>query len=807
MISSSRRIVRINTDETDGFESAFNGQAFIVGSRGSVATDGQSAFELSNAFNSIFNNNLISSANTGATIDISGRLALVRNFNGATISADGGDDANGTAINISGRAAIVNSGLIEADFNGVNFTGVDARGLLNNNRSGVIQSDSRAVNVDGEGVRINNFGTILGTGNQRNGTIYVDDPANNYRIINQFSGTIDAGEGNDGAGISASLSTEEDVSARIVNRGTIEGRGNAGAGGATAGDGIRLETVRDGGALGANTGTFVGSVVNTGDIFSEGANGTVAGFRAVNGVNFQGSLVNGRGGEISGTQNGVYFGTGDHEGGRVVNAGVISSDSRAFNIDGEGLTVINRGRIIGTGDQRNGTVYVDESGNNFSLINRRNGEIDTGEGNLGAGFSAEIAEAGTDFEIVNSGSILGRGNAGAGAATAGDGIRLERTRVDGALDGTTSGIFTGTITNSGLVASEGANGTVAGVRVVNGVSFQGALVNTASGTIEGVQNGVYFGNPVPAGGGDHSGGVLANAGVIASGSRALNIDGDGLTVINSGQIIGTGDQRNGTIYGDETANDFIIINLEDGVVDAGAGNNGSSVSLQVDALINAIVVNEGVFQGQGDSDSANVIGHGLRFNPSENGATFGGAVLNTGVIAGSADSALANGISIEGITAAAVFANFGTVTGLEVAVNASTANGVNFINGGAIDGDVILSSADDIFVLINGGTIDGVVDAGDGSDTLSLSGFTAEEAEALLASDQFAGFETVLVGENAFDFEALQGAIGNEGNSALDNLEVLVTAADAAFGTDNGAIVTSLLDARIDTPAEDFLFG
>ncbi|MEO0851382.1 MAG: hypothetical protein AAFY04_08245, partial [Pseudomonadota bacterium] len=69
------------------------------------------------------------------------------------------------------------------------------------------------------------------------------------------------------------------------------------------------------------------------------------------------------------------------------------------------------------------------------------------------------------------------------------------------------------------------------------------------------------------------------------------------------------------------------------------------------------------------------------------------------------------------------------------------------------------------------------------------------------------GFETVLVGENAFDFEALQGAIGNEGNSALDNLEVLVTAADAAFGTDNGAIVTSLLDARIDTPAEDFLFG
>ena len=131
------------------------------------------------------------------------------------------------------------------------------------------------------------------------------------------------------------------------------------------------------------------------------------------------------------------------------------------------------------------------------------GLIDAGAGNEGAGFSVELSADGNDFEINNSGTIQGRGNAAAGLTTAGDGIRLERGRVAGALDGTTTGLFTGTITNSGLIDSEGANGTVAGIRVVNGVSFQGTLNNEEGGVISGLQNGLYFGNPTPAGGGDH----------------------------------------------------------------------------------------------------------------------------------------------------------------------------------------------------------------------------------------------------------------------------------------------------------------
>ena len=118
------------------------------------------------------------------------------------------------------------------------------------------------------------------------------------------------------------------------------------------------------------------------------------------------------------------------------NAGVISSGSRALNIDGTGLVVNNTGEIVGTGDQRNGTVYADSTAQDFTLNN--DGLIDAGQGNLGAGFSTELSDKGNDFDINNTGTIQGRGTADAGAATAGDGLRFERTRVNGVLDGTTT---------------------------------------------------------------------------------------------------------------------------------------------------------------------------------------------------------------------------------------------------------------------------------------------------------------------------------------------------------------------------------
>jgi len=712
--------VNISSAVRGTIASLFNFQAFNVTPTGAITIDGDVDAAL-----------LINDAN----IDVLNEGSIV-----AT-------NATGTAISVrdGGSATIDNVAFISGGFNGVYFSEDQTDSVLNN--SGSILSDSRALNIDGIGLTVNNSGAIVGTGNQRNGTVYADSTAQDF-TLNNF-GLIDAGADFEGAGFSAELS-EGGNDFTINNFAQLSGQGNAAAGSTLAGDGIRLERSRVDGVLdGTTTGLFEGEINNTGLITSiDGANGTVAGFRVVNGVDFQGTLNNA--GTISGIQNGVYFGNatpaggGDHTGGVFVNEGLVSSDSRALNIDGTGLTVNNSGAIIATGNQRNGTVYADSTAQDFTLNNF--GLIDAGENLEGAGFSAELSEGGNDFTINNSGRLSGQGDAAAGSTLAGDGIRLERSRVDGVLDGTTTGLFEGEINNTGLItAIDGANGTVAGFRAVNGVDFQGTLNN--EGTISGIQNGVYFGNATPAGGGDHTGGLFVNEGLVSSGSRALNIDGSGLTAINAGSILGTGDQRNGTVYADATADDYVFVN--EGLVDAGQGNDGSGVSLQVGDQVSAVVINNGLIQGQGTSAEANLIGHGVRlFQGAGDDSTFEGLVVNTGNIQASSQNDLAAGVSIEGVELTGILANFGTISGNEIGIDARSADGVNVFNGAFIDGDVLLSGGDDVFILTNTSFVNGQIEGGAGNDTISFFNFSQDEAQALLDSGRVSGFENFVFNDD-----------------------------------------------------------
>ncbi len=639
--------------------------------------------------------------------------------NTGTISSEG---ANGTVAGLrfvngtSFQGEINNQGVLKGEQNGLYFGnatpagGGEHTGIVNN--SGTISSGSRAVNIDGSGLVLNNSGNILATGSQRNGTVYADSTAQGFTLNNEASGVIDAGEGLEGAAFSVELS-QAGNNFSINNRGQLLGRGNAGAGLTTAGDGIRFERERVGGALdGTTSGLFTGSVSNTGTISSEGANGTVAGLRFVNGTSFQGEINNQ--GILKGEQNGLYFGNatpaggGEHTG-VVNNSGTISSGSRAVNIDGSGLELNNTGSILATGSQRNGTVYADSTAQDFTLNNQ--GLIDAGAGLEGAAFSVELAATGNTFSINNSGNIVGRGNASAGAASAGDGLRFERSRVDGSLLNPSTGLFDGVINNSGSITSEGANGTVAGVRFVNGTSFQGTLNNR--GTIAGTQNGVYFGNPTAGGGGDHTGGVVNNSGRISSDSRAFNLDGIGLTVNNSGEILATGRQRNGTFYLDGTATDFSVTNLASGSIDA-RGGAGSGVSFQVGVADGAIstqtgsIVNAGFIAGSGDATNAagDSIDAGIRLFAPEHGDTFRGDIINQvgGVI--TADEAPA--VLVEtGVLFDGTLFNNGTIDG-----------GVSLASGDVVLGEtsslILGISGDnefDTFDVLNGDlTLDGTLE-------------------------------------------------------------------------------------------------
>ncbi|KAI9134902.1 calcium-binding protein [Acaryochloris sp. CCMEE 5410] len=654
-------------------------------------------------------------------------------LNTVVVEENASIESNNTAVEANGLASIVlNQGTISGGVNGVSATGNRFR-LFNR---GTIASDSRAVDIsDGDGSIVVNSGSILGTDDQRNGTLYVDGTVDNFRLLNQRSGVIDAGEDNLGDAVSVQVGAADDPTSErinIVNNGLFQGRGdgpevfaNGARVGANGSSGLRFFN-----GSGQPATAVSGSVVNNGTITAEVNVGFLGGLVVEDGVGFNGQIINGRHGLINGPRNGLYIGNADHDL-TIRNFGTIQSGSRAVNIDGSGVDLLNNGTIIGTGNQRNGTVYSDATAEDYSIFNGRSGLIDAGEGNQGAGIALQTGEVAGDVvhaTLVNQGTIQGRGQAAANLGLAGDGLRIF-SGVDGG--GT---VYRGNIFNQGDILSESTQGATAAVRFANGLAYEGTLTNARGGLIDGAQNGLYFGDA------EHDAKVI-NRGTIQSGSRAVNIDGSGVDLRNFGQILGTGDQRNGTVYADSTAEEYSIFNGRSGLIDAGEGNNGAGVSLQTGDedgdIVEASLSNDGIIRGRGDG-TGNQAGDGVRLFTSVTGSTtFAGDLNNRGQILGTDDGIdIQTGVTLDGdinntglIRADQIGVNIsgalngdlnnqGTITGGAASIDASAATaGVTVNNQGAINGDVILSNFDDIF---NGaeGTVSGVIDGGGGNDRL-----------------------------------------------------------------------------------------
>ncbi len=418
-------------------------------------------------------------------------------------------------------------------------------------------------------------------------------------------------------------------------------------------------------------------------------------------------------GSIDGGVNGVNFVNGGESSGTLNNFGTITSDSRAVNIGGEDISIRNFGQILGTGDQRNGTIYSDATAEDFSIFNARSGVIDAGEGNLGAGIALQTGDTPgdeVDASVTNNGTIAGRGQAAANLGTAGDGIRV--------FAGTESPTFHGNIVNRGTITSESAQGTVGGIRVANGVNFDGNIVNERGATISGVQNGVYFGT------GSHDANII-NRGTISSDSRAVNIDGTGIDLVNSGQILGTGNQRNGTVYADATADDYSINNQRRALIDAGEGNQGAGIALQTGDVandtVNASISNSGVINGRGQA-AANLgtAGDGIRIFAGAENPTFDGNIINRGTITSESAQGtvggirVANGVNFDGNI---VNERGATISGVQNGVYFGTgSHDANIINRGTISSDSRAVNIDGTGVdLVNFGRILGTGDQRNGT--------------------------------------------------------------------------------------------
>ncbi|MCC5637385.1 hypothetical protein LC593_16360 [Nostoc sp. CHAB 5844] len=687
-------------------------------------------------------------------------------FNQIDVRNSGLINSENTAIQVTGIASVINNnGTINGGFNGINIVNASVASARINN-TGLITSASRAINIGSTGGILINRGLITTTADPRNGAIYGDFTADNVIIENRTNGVIEVGAGLNGDAISLELGAQ--VNGSIINRGLIQGRGlpdgapNNQTNQAAA---IRLYwvpesgshtsifngNIENSGTLAAENGAAViierytqlnGSIINRGVIESTNlSNGT--GILLVDGSEVTGRIVNS--GIINGGRDGVNFANGGQVNGVLYNTGIILSTSRAVNIAGNQVRVINNGLIATTAEPRNGTIYGDVTARNIFIENRANGIIEVDTGLNGDAISLELG-AQVNGSIINRGLIQGRGLP--------DGAPNNQTNQAAAIrlywvpeSGSHTSIFNGNIENSGTLAAENGaaviierytqlNGSIinrgviestnlsngTGILLVDGSEVTGRIVN--SGIINGGRDGVNFAN------GGQVNGVLYNTrnGVITSTSRAVNIAGNQVRVINNGLITTTAEPRNGTIYGDVTARNVFIENRTNGVIEVGEGLNGDAISLELGAQVNGSIINRGVIQGRGLPDGApnnqtnQAAAIRLYWVPESGSHTsiFNGNIENSGTLAAENGAAviIERYTQLNGSILNSGVINGGLTDNGQLAIAASEAVGsVTVRNRGTINGDILLSANNDTYNG-QGGSVNGTVYGGDGNDTL-----------------------------------------------------------------------------------------
>ena len=199
------------------------------------------------------------------------------------------------------------------------------------------------------------------------------------------------------------------------------------------------------------------------------------------------------------------------------------------------------------------------------------------------------------------------------------------------------------------------------------------------------------------------------------------------TISNSGDILATGRQRNGTVYFDGTAQDFTLLNS--GAIDA-RGGAGSGVSIEVGAF---------------------------------NGATQNGRILNSGQIIASGGLAEDSGIRLFSNEASTTFE--GDISNFESGFIGRDGHGYAVL----VEDNVVFDGA-----LINDGTIDGSVLLNDGDlflldnstlslDIASLTKFDTVETTGTIIADgildiSFSGSLPTIGQEfDLFDFGFISG--------------------------------------------------
>ena len=193
---------------------------------------------------------------------------------------------------------------------------------------------------------------------------------------------------------------------------------------------------------------------------------------------------------------------------------------------------------------------------------------------------------------------------------------------------------------NGTLTVDGEDPAVLTQSVNNTVQVRGeVLAETTAIRVEGVNTeidnrGLISGdfNGIDVANGDRAFAQILNRhdGTITSESRAVNIGGVGGVLDNRGFITTSADPRNGTVYGDVTADNIFIFNS--GAIDVGEGNNGDAISLELGNSVDGRIENDGLVQGRGEAIGDNqAAAVRLYWVPGAGDtSTFNGDVINRG---------------------------------------------------------------------------------------------------------------------------------------------------------------------------------
>lgn len=794
------------------------------------------------------------------------------------VLSSGGTLENAGDISASQFGVLIQNGLAEQDRTG---TITNSGYIAGNAGEGIagfgrltefnVTNSGEIIGGTSDGIYVNTIsdGTIV-IDNAEGGTITggasgIETVLGSLTLTN--AGTIRGNGTNQGINAAPDAGvTITDSGSSVINSGTISGNRlgittasyfNAATGQA---EGLAIDTsvVNSGSIIGENDdGVRLiggGSVENSGEIrglagdFTDGI--SMFAYTAQANENYGASVDNADGGEISGSRFGIILSGG----GDVANAGAITGvvggifiQGTALNTDpGEdrsGLTanVVNSGTITGTGPFNS----LGQDGNGY-----------------GVGFGSDMSTA----TLQNSGTITSEQSVGVSHGSLAD--LTVTNAASGVITGATSGIYgaaggTLIVNNAGTIRGEG---TYDGF---DAVPDAGITIGTArssvtnSGTIGGAGAGIttayLFDDEIGQLVFLAAGTTVENSGTIAGESNdGVRLIGGG-SVTNSGAISGSGSAL---------ADGISMFRAEEQAADGYAATVSNGAAGTIDGARFGIILS-----GGGSVDNAGTIGGELggvviqsQFDGEDAGLT--GTLANSGSISSATGTAVQFNAGLEsvvvnnsgtisgatvglghGTDGAMELTNSGTIAGGQTGVESNAGGSVTLVNSGTIssatgaaftsltqtslDNSGILSGGngvavqlgafDDSVTLQTGSVVTGAIDAGAGTDTLTLEGDVLEltEAQQLSAANGFenlavaAGYWSTSGPVGAFDSVTIdEGAalrvneidIGGEGESPILTPAVRTNGLLVLnFGTDE--TVSALDDLTIDGTGQLQLIG